>query len=605
MINFIRRNRRLFLFAKSLRSIKRHGIRKTIREISAGLRGEWAPLKTYVLLPKHEKIAQERAVFPQKVKISIIVSLCGTPEESVREMIESVVAQTYGEWELCLVDGSGEAHETPSHICETYARTDNRIKYRKSDGDSGISGRLNTAIEMSTGGYLGLLDEGDVLHPSALYEAVKSICSDNVDFIYSDEAVFSGIHNVTFRHHKPGYAPDTLCSHNYIGRFIVFSRALVEKTGVFRSEFDGSHDYDLILRYTDAASRICHIPKLLYFRRDGEKTAALDTGKRMEAVLTGEKAIAGFLKEREKPARVESKIELPGYYRVIYDLADKPLVSIVIPNKDNAPLLRKCLSSISEKTTYENYEIIVVENNSSQAATFALYEELERYKNIRIVHWEGRGFNFSEICNFGVLNARGRHLVFLNNDVLVIAPNWIEEMLMYSQRSDVGAVGAKLYYLNGCIQHAGVIAGLGEVAGHIYHGAPYDTTGYMGKLQIVQNMSAVTAACMMVRREVFEEAGQFAPGFSDSFNDVDLCMNIRKAGYSIVWTPYAEAYHLESRTRGYNVNSEKKRKLMRETALFKAKWEKELAVGDAYYNCNFSLDKTDYRIKMIQPSGKR
>jgi len=599
LTNLIRRNRRLFLFVKSLRSIKRYGIRKTAREIVDGMRGQWTPLKIYVLLSKHEKMSQASMVFPKKLKISIIVSLYNTPELSLKEMIESVIAQTCGNWELCLSDGSDKKHVGVKHVCKTYTQNDSRIKYRKFNKNLGVSGRLNKAIDMSSGDFFGLLDQGDMLHPSAIYEVMKVISNEGADFIYTDEAKFSDSHNVTLRHHKPDFAVDTLCSHNYISRFIAFDRALTEKAGTFRSEFDGSQDYDLILRYTDIASKIYHIPKLLYFRRNGEKPTTSDTRKKMEVISAAEKTITEYLKKHKKPGRVESKIGLPGFYRVSYDLTEIPAVSIIIPNKDSAPLLRNCLSSILEKTSYENYEVIIVENNSSEEATFALYEELNRYANIRIVHWKGKGFNFSEICNFGVRYAHGRQLVFLNNDVLIITPSWIEEMLMYSQRSDVGAVGAKLYYLNGSIQHAGMILGLGEVVGHIYHGAPHDAIGYMGRLQIVQNMSAVTAACMMVRRQVFEEAGQFALEFPYSFNDVDLCIKIRKAGYLIVWTPYAEAYHLESRSRGYNTNSEGKRRLAQETALFKARWEKDLAKEDPYYNCNFSLDKANYKIKIV------
>jgi len=341
----------------------------------------------------------------------------------------------------------------------------------------------------------------------------------------------------------------------------------------------------------------------LYFRRNGEKTAALDTAlnitKKMESISAGEKVITEYLKKHGKPGRVESRIGLPGFYRISYDLTERPLVSIIIPNKNNAPLLRKCLASILEKTTYTNYEVIIVENNSTDAAIFALYEELKMRAHIHVVHWEGKGFNFSEICNFGAQHAGGQQLIFLNNDIVIITPNWIEEMLMYSQRSDVGLVGAKLYYPNGSIQHAGVVLGLGEIAGLIHHSAPHGTIGYMGRLQIVQNMSAVIAACVMVKKQVFEEVGRFAPEFAISYNDVDLCLKIRKAAYLIVWTPYAEAYHLESWSRGYNSNPKNKPNFVQETALFKAKWENEgvFVKGDPYYNCNFSLDKTDYKVK--------
>jgi len=596
LTNFIRRNRGLFLFFKSLRFIKQYGIKKAAGEIVTGIRGQEISLETYLFLTKFEKTFQTIMVFPKKFKISIIVDLCNTPEQSLKEMIESVIEQTYGNWELYLADGSDKEHMNVKNICKIYAEKDNRIKYRKLNKNLGISGRLNQAIEMTTGEYIGILDQGDVLHPSVFYEVMRVICGEGADFIYTDEAVFTNNHYISLVRHKPCYAVDTLCSYNYIGHFVVFDKKLTEKAGVFRSEFDGSQDYDLIFRYTDAATRVRHISKLLYFTRNGYKFTASDITKRMEATSAAERTISEYLTKHGKPARVERKIGLQGYYRVIYELTEKPVISIIIPNKNNTTLLRDCISSILEKSTYENYEIIIVENNSLEETLFAFYEELKLYPNVHVVYWKGMGFNYSEICNFGVQHSHGRHLVFMNNDVQIISPDWIEEMLMYSQRRDVGAVGAKLYYLNGSIQHAGMILGLGGVAGHVYHGAPHNTVGYMGKLQIVQNMSAVTAACMMVRRDVFDEAGHFAPEFPASFNDVDLCLKIRKAGYLVVWTPYAEAYHLESKSRGYNTTKERKRKLIQETALFKLRWEKELAEGDPYYNRNFSLDKTDYRL---------
>lgn len=599
ILNFIRRNRKLFFFVSILRSIKKYGIKKTFSEIIGGMRIQRVHLKYYRGLLNSERKSQSRMIFYKKYKISIITSLYNTPERYLTDMIESVMEQTYGNWELCLVDGSDDDNTSAKQICDLYIQKDGRIKYKKVGNNTGISERLNEAIKMSSGDYVGHLHQSDVLHPSCLYEIMKVICDENADFIYSDEAYFSENYYVSLRHYKPNYAVDTLCSHNYISHFSAFSRNLMNKAGIFRSEFDGSQDYDIILRYTDIASKIYHIPKLLYFHRNDKKPIPSDVKKKMESITAAEKVLNEYLKEHDKKAKVESKIELPGYYKVIYELKEKPLVSIIIPNKDNASMLRRCLSSILQKTTYENYEIIIVENNSKDDATFAFYEEMKRFSNIHIVNWEGQGFNFSEICNFGVQYASGQQLLFLNNDVIIITPSWIEEMLMYSQRSDVGAVGAKLYYINGSIQHAGMILGLGDgdIAGHVYHSAPHDTVGYMGKLLIVQNMSIITAACMMIKKKIFEDVGCFAVEFPNSFNDVDLCLKIRKAGLLIVWTPYAEAYHLESRSRGYNTNSERKLQLAHDTALFKKRWEKELEAGDPYYNCNFSYEKNDYSYK--------
>jgi len=597
LLNFIRRNRKLFLLVNVLRSVKKYGFIKTIREIIGGMRLQKVPLQYYKNLSKNERKSQSNMIFYKKLKISIITSLHNTPEQYVKDVIESVMEQTYGNWELCLVDGSDEDNTTAKQACDVYIQKDKRIKYKKVDIKMGISERLNEAIRMSSGDFIGHLHQSDVLHPSCLYEVMKAICNEDADFIYSDEAYFSESYYVSLRHHKPGYAVDTLCSYNYISHFTAFSRNLINKAGIFRSEFDGSQDYDLIFRLTDIASKIYHIPRLLYFHRNDKKPIPSDVKKKMENISAAERVINDYLRKHGKNAEVQSKIELPGYFRIIYELTEKPMVSIIIPNKDNASMLRKCLSSILHKTTYQNYEIIIVENNSKDDATFALYEEIKRYKNINILYWKEQGFNFSEICNFGVQHANGQQLLFLNNDVIIISPNWIEEMLMYSQRKDVGAVGAKLYYINGSIQHAGVILGMGDVAAHIYHGAPHDAVGYMGRLQIAQNISLITAACMMIKKQVFEEVGCFALEFPNSFNDVDLCLKVRKAGLLIIWTPYAEAYHLESKSRGYNTSSQRKLQLANDTALFRKRWEKELAAGDPYFNVNFSMEKNDYSFK--------
>jgi len=592
-MNFIRSHGGLYHLAKNLRSIKRNGINEIVKLVSSKKKKRLSSLESETLLTEGERLSQEGEAFPKQAKISIITPLFNTQEQPLREMIGSVMAQTYGNWELCLAGSSDEGHESAGFISEICAQ-DARIKYRKLDKDFGVSENSNKAMEMASGDYIGMLDQNDILHPSALYEVMKAICNEDADFVYTDEADFSCDRVVSLKRHKPDFAIDTLRSCNYIGHFTVFHRNLLERAGKFRSAFDGSQDYDLILRYTDIATKVCHIPKLLYFQRERDKPGMPEeTG----AVSAAEKALKEHLEKRGVSARVEGKKEFPGLYRVRYELTERPMVSIIIPNRDKAPLLRKCISSITEKTTYDNYEIIVVENNSTKDATFAYYEELKRHTNIRIVNWEGKGFNYSEVNNLGARNAKGKQLVFMNNDIMIITPDWIEEMLMYSQRSDVGVVGIKMYFPNGAIQHAGVVLGLGKVAGHIYLGAPHDAPGYMSKLQIVQDMSAVTAACFMIKRPVFEEAGLFDPEFHDSFNDLDLCLKVRKAGYLIVWTPYAEVYHAESKSRGYNTTLKRLRLSDREADFFKAKWGNELARGDPYYNCNLTLERADCAIK--------
>jgi len=593
-MNFIRSHGGLYHLVKNLRSIKRNGLKEIAKLVSASRRRRLPSLESETMLAEGERLSQESEVFPKKIKIGIITPLFNMTEQSLREMIGSVMAQTYRNWELCLADASDNGHESVKFISECCVK-DARIKYRKVNKDLGVSETSNKAIEMASGDYIGILDQHDILHPSALYEVMKAICYEGADFIYTDEAAFSGNRIVVLKNHKPDYAVDTLRSCNYIGHFTVFHRKFIARAGAFRGGFDGSQDYDLILRYTDIASKVCHIPRLLYFQRGREGPGTPD--KEARAVLAAENALKEHLARRGIPAKVESREDLPGLYRVKYELTERPMVSIIIPNKDNVSLLRNCISSIIEKTTYDNYEIIIVENNSTKGSTFAYYEELEARTNVHVVYWEGKGFNYSEINNLGARHARGKQLVFLNNDIRIITLDWIQEMLMYSQRGDVGAVGIKMYFLNGAVQHAGIILGLGGIAGHVSLGAPHDALGYMAKLQIVQNMSGVTAACVMIKRSVFEEVGLFDPEFHDSYNDLDLCLKVRKAGYLIVWTPYAEAYHLESRSRGYHTTTKRMRLSAHEAALFKERWENELAMGDPYYNCNLALDRADYTIK--------
>ena len=552
-------------------------------------------------LSKDERKAQENTVFPSNIKISIITPLYNTPINFLTELIESVLAQTYKNLELCLADGSNEQHSEVQRICERFAKKDKRIKYRKLEQNLGISENSNAAIEMSDGDYLGFLDHDDLLHPSALFEVMKAISENSAEFVYTDEATFENtVDNLININYKPDYAIDNLRSCNYITHFSVVSKDLIEKVGMLKSEFDGSQDHDIILRLTDEASKIYHIPKVLYFWRLHPDSVASNIGAKPYAIESGKGAVLANIRAHGMDATVESHWCCPTFYRIKYDLTANPKISIIIPNKDSLDILTSCISSILKLTTYENYEIIIAENNSQEDKTFEYYREIESSNNrVKIVYWSEKRFNYSKINNFAVKYASGEQILFLNNDVEIITPNWIEEMLMYSQRSNVGAVGIKLYYPDDTIQHAGVVLGLGahRVAGHLFYGLPRNEVGYMGRLWISQNMSAVTGACMMVRKEMLEKVGMLTTDFSSSFGDIDLCMKIRKAGYLIVWTPHVEAYHYESKTRGSQITPDKVRLFEHEVSLFKNIWAKELAAGDPYYNVNFSLDKSDYSFR--------
>lgn len=549
---------------------------------------------------KKELKKQCETIFEKEVKFSILVPLYNTPKKFLKSMIKSVKAQTYSKWELCLADGSDAEYGYIEKICKQYAFADNRIKYKRLEKNLGISENTNECAKMATGDYFALLDHDDVLHPSALFEAVKAVNEENADFIYTDETKFKNSVNYNFgAHYKPDFAIDNLRAYNYICHFTVFKKILLGKETLFRSEFDGSQDYDLILRLVEKAQNIVHIPKILYYWRVNKNSVASNINAKPCIVKTEINAVSESLKRNNLEAQVESSAIQPTLHRIKYKIIENPLISILIPNKDHADALYKCINSIFEKSSYKNFEIIIIENNSKDPETFGYYETLQGQNNIKVVKYAAGGkFNYSAINNFGVKFAAGEHLLFLNNDTSVISEDWIEEMLMYSQRKDVGAVGAKLYYPDDTIQHAGVIVGLGGVAGHSHCGFKKTALGYMARLYFAQECSAVTGACLMTKKSIFEEVGGFDEKmFAVEFNDVDLCMRIRKSGYKIIWTPYAELYHYESKSRGYDDTPEKKNRHRMEVFNFKTRWSNELAQGDPFYNPNLTLDRGDFSLK--------
>ncbi len=542
---------------------------------------------------------ERRQKFEKEILFSILVPLYNTPEKYLREMIESVEAQTYPKWELCLADGSDKDHGYVEDICRKYAATDERIRYKRLEKNEGICGNSNACLEMAKGEYIALFDHDDLLHPFALSEYMKVICGQGADFIYSDENTFhESPKDAYFPHYKPDFSPDTLRSYNYICHFTMFSRELMEKAGGgFRDRFEGSQDYDLILRLTEKAQHIVHVPMILYYwRSHAESTAADITAKPYTM-----KAARAALREHLERIGLKGKVNnsaLPSTYKIQYDIEGKPLISIVIPNMDHAGDLRKCIESIRDRSTYGNWEIIIVENNSRELKTFEYYRELERDRRIRVVTYEaGKEFNYPAINNFGAAAAKGEYLLLLNNDIEVITPDWMEQMLMFAQRKDVGAVGAMLYYPDDTVQHAGVIIGVGGVAGHAHKYAPRGSSGYVSRLSIAQNLSAVTAACMLMRKDVWDQVGGLDVNYAVAFNDVDLCMRIRKAGYLIVWTPYAEMYHYESKSRGDEDSIEKQTRFQGEIDRFLDEWHEILEQGDPYYNPNLTLSKEDFSLR--------
>ena len=544
---------------------------------------------------------QRSAKFDKMVKISILVPLYNTPLNFLDEMIGSVINQTYQNWELCLADGSDDAHDNVGARCQEYREKDKRIVYKKLAANGGISANTNECYTMASGEYIGLFDHDDVLHPSALYEYVKVINEEGADYLYCDETTFKGdsINNMITLHFKPDFAPDNLRANNYICHFSVFSRRLLEGTELFRSGFDGSQDHDMILRLTSSARKVVHVPKLLYYWRSHKASTASDISAKPYAIAAAKGAVADHLTRCGfKNFEIKSTRAFDTIFEIKYEILSEDKISILIPNKDHLEDLRRCIHSIQERSTYEDYEIIVIENNSTEKAVFDYYDTLREQKNITVVTYTG-AFNYAKINNFGAGFATGKYLLLLNNDTQVISMNWLEAMLMYAQRPDVGAVGAKLYYGDRTIQHAGVVIGLGahRTAGHTHYKINYDNLGYMGRLCYAQNVSAVTGACLMVRKSLYDALGGLDEAFAVALNDVDFCLRIRDKGYLNVFTPFAELYHFESASRGSDAaDSQKAARYEEESALFRGRWKELLAKGDPYYNPNFSLDPSDYSL---------
>ena len=586
------------------------------------LRGVWAKIKYKereraamerygtASFPDEERRRQEQeTVFPHMVKFSILVPLYNTPQEFLTAMLDSVINQTYGNWELCLADGSDDAHDYVGQVCLEYQKEDKgrtggkeRIVYKKLEKNEGIAGNTNRCLAMATGEYIGLFDHDDIIHPSVLYEYAKVINEQEADYIYCDETTFKNndINKMLTMHFKPDYAIDNLRANNYICHFSVFYRHLLDGNELFRTKFDGSQDHDMILRLTDKAKKVVHVPKLMYYWRSHAGSVASGIQAKTYAVDAAKGAVADHLRKHGfEHFKITSTRAFETIFKISYQIIGNPKISIIIANKDHEPDFRRCITSILEKSTYDNFEIIVVENNSETAEIQKYYEELKENEKVKVITYQG-AFNYSAINNLGASKAEGEYLLLLNNDTQVITVNWMEELLMYAQRNDVGAVGAKLYYGDKTIQHAGVVLGLGahRTAGHSHYMQHRENLGYMGRLCYTQNVSAVTGACLMVSKALFEKAGGLEESFAVSLNDVDFCIKLREMGYLNVFTPFAELYHFESASRGLDDKGEKAERYNEESARFREKWKEVLAKGDPYYNPNFSLDRSDFSLRV-------
>ena len=443
-----------------------------------------------------------------------------------------------------------------------------------------------------------MVDHDDIVPPEALFEFAKALNEDEtIDVLYSDEDKISMNGKKYFEpHFKSDYNPDLLCSMNYICHLFAVKRTLQQQIGLFQSEYDGAQDYDFIFRCCEAAQNIRHIPKILYHWRCHMESTAANPESKLYAFEAGRKAIEAHYQRMGIPAHVEHA-QFYGMYHTVYDWKETPLISIIIPNKDHIADLQKCMNSIYEKSDYHNFEFVIVENNSTEQETFAFYKKItSEHDNVKVVYYKGE-FNYSKINNFGVSEANGEYLLLLNNDTEMINADCLTEMVHYCMREDVGIVGARLYYADDTIQHAGAVIGFGGMAGHTFIGKSRYDIGYFGRIVCAQDYSAVTAACLMTKRSVYEAVGGLDEKYQVAFNDIDYCLKVRKLGKLVVYNPYAELYHYESKSRGLEDTPEKVERFSGEVERLVTNWPEYFKKGDPYYNKNLTLDNSDFSLR--------
>lgn len=605
---YYRRERLQALLKKARVVIKTEGFGNFIRAVFRKLKGKVAPTRALPVsyqewikhhLPDEQELRQQRGyTFENRPLISIVIPLYKTPEHYLTQLIDSVKAQSYGNWELCLSDGSGE-HSPIKSMLEQFEAEDERIKVVHNEKQLHISENTNEAIKIASGDYIAFADHDDLLTPNALFENILLINKHpDAEVIYSDEDKVDEEGQYVQPHFKSDFNIDMLCSVNYICHFTVVKRSIIDQVGMLRSEYDGAQDHDFILRCVEATSHIYHIPEILYHWRISEDSTSENPESKRYAIDAGKKAVKAHYDRIGIAATVEDG-EYFGLYRTRLQRKSDPLVSIIIPNKDHIDDLKLCIDSIEEKSTFKNLEYIIIENNSTEDATFDYYDQLKATNpRVKIVTYEGN-FNYSAINNHGASFASGDYYLFMNNDVEIINPETIEELLNYAMREDVGVVGSRLYYPDGTIQHAGVVVGLGGVAAHSFANHVPGDTGYFHRIIVTQDCSAVTAACMMVNRTVFEAVQGFSETLAVAFNDIDFCLKVRALGKLIVYNPYAELYHYESKSRGIEDTPEKIQRFQNEIAVFQSRWSDILEQGDPYYNVNLSLDTQDFSLKSV------
>ncbi len=586
--------------------LKRYGILKTIKKMmnrmikldkrnrksNQELYQNWIlqnePNETELELQKGNKFALQP-------KISIVVPMYNPDENLFLELLNSLLLQTYSNWELCLADGSEEKNDTIFALCSR----NSKIKYQFLDGNKGISENTNEALKMVTGDFIAFLDHDDCLPRFALYEVVKEINKNSdVELIYSDEDKMDEKGNRFEPYFKPDFSPETLECNNYITHLVVLKKELVKRIGMLDSRFDGAQDFDYLLRATENTTKIVHISKILYHWRTTKNSTANVAQSKLYAYEAGLRAVEEHLNRIHKKAKVENPEEVPGIYQIKFEIKGTPKVSILIPNKDNQRTLKKCITSILKNSTYENYEILIIENNSENPKTFEYYKKLQENPKIKVLMCQEKEFNYSKLINFGVKNTTGDFILQLNNDTQILTKNWLELLIGYAQNKEIGAVGGRLYYPDKSIQHAGIAIGIQGMAANLLVNLPFGKHGYYAREAATRNVAAVTGACLFARREIYEEIGGMDEDlFKVAFNDVDFCLKILEKGYRVVYNPYVELIHSESKTRGLEDTPEKKARFEQEKKNFQEKWKAFLQKGDPYYNKNFSCEDCNFTIK--------
>ncbi|MGY0557937.1 glycosyltransferase family 2 protein [Lysobacter sp. A421] len=540
--------------------------------------------------PRLARARSECTALREGPRISVVMPVYNTAERWLRRCIESVQAQVYDQWELCIADDAS-THPHVRQVLQEYADADPRIHVVFRENNGHISEASNSALTLATGSYVALLDHDDELHPFALLECAKALQQNpGWRMMFTDEDKIDEDGRRSDPYFKSDWNPELFLSQNCVCHLGVYERALVEEVGGFRTGYEGAQDWDLTLRVSERLrpKQIGHVPKVLYHWRMIEGSTALAPSEKSYAHHAAMRAIQDHFDRTGTNAQVQEMAGYSGYYHIAHALpSPAPLVSLLIPTRDRVDLLKQCIDSIVDRTRYPNYEILVLDNGSKESETFRYFKDIQRDGVARVVEYP-HAFNYSAINNFGARHARGTVLGLLNNDVEVISEDWLDEMVGHVMRPEIGMVGAMLYYPNNTIQHAGVILGIGGVAGHCYVGNHRGYPGDKHRAGLAQSLSVVTAACAVVRAEVFEQVGGLDEDLKVAFNDVDLCLRIREAGYRNVWTPFAELYHYESASRGYENTPEKRTRFRAEESFMKDRWG-ELLEQDPYYSPNFTL----------------